>query len=247
MHSGRRGDRAVRERTTARTQRGIQKAETVRLLGDCELGLDVHIHDFVTIYPSVHVGARTEIFEGAVIGRPPKGAKAVARKIPERLGPTIIGPDCVISAHAILYADVRVGSGTLVGDGASIREGARIGKNCIIARYVTINYSSRVGDNTKIMDGTHITGNMVVGANVFIGTLVGSTNDNLMGAQGYSRRRNQGPVIEPGARIGSGAMLLPGVRIGRGAVIGAGSVVTRDIPPGVMALGTPARVVRKAA
>jgi acetyltransferase-like isoleucine patch superfamily enzyme len=51
-------------------------------------------------------------------------------------------------------------------------------------------------------------------------------------------------VIEPDVWIGAAAVVLPGVRIGRGADVGAGAVVTRDVPPGAVAVGVPARVVR---
>lgn len=52
-------------------------------------------------------------------------------------------------------------------------------------------------------------------------------------------------VIKDGAHIGIGAIVMPGVTIGEGAIIGAGSVVTRDIPPYCVAMGVPAKVVRK--
>jgi maltose O-acetyltransferase len=52
-------------------------------------------------------------------------------------------------------------------------------------------------------------------------------------------------VVEDDVWIGAGALLLPGVTVGAGSVIGAGSVVTRDVPPGAVAAGVPARVVRE--
>ncbi len=55
----------------------------------------------------------------------------------------------------------------------------------------------------------------------------------------------RGIVVEDGAWIGAGAILLDGVRVGKGAVVGAGAVVTRDVPPHTLALGVPARVVRR--
>ena len=60
------------------------------------------------------------------------------------------------------------------------------------------------------------------------------------------RREEFGKPVEIGADVwvGGGAVILPGVRIGSRAVIGAGSVVTRDIPEGVLAVGNPCRVVR---
>ena len=52
-------------------------------------------------------------------------------------------------------------------------------------------------------------------------------------------------VIEDGAHIGIGSIIMPGVTVGKGAVIGAGSVVTKDIPPYCVAVGVPAKVIRK--
>ena len=53
-----------------------------------------------------------------------------------------------------------------------------------------------------------------------------------------------GPVLEKKAKIGANATILPGVRIGEGSLVGAGSIVTSDVPPGVIAAGSPARVIR---
>ena len=56
-----------------------------------------------------------------------------------------------------------------------------------------------------------------------------------------------GPVIRKGAKIGANATLLPGVVIGENALVGAGSVVVRDVPPGAVVVGNPARVIRQIA
>ncbi|MGC9061004.1 MAG: transferase, partial [Thermoplasmata archaeon] len=179
------------------------------------------------------------------IGKPPKGAKAVARKVSSELKTTRIGRDAVISPHAVIYTDVTIGEGTLIGDGASIREECRIGKNCLLSRYVTVNYNTTIGDYTKIMDLTHMTGNMKIGSHVFIAPLVASANDNNLGRKGYDEMFIKGPEIEDYVGIGVGAILLPYIKIGRGSIVGAGAVVTKDVPPNKVVMGVPARIVKE--
>jgi len=87
-----------------------------------KIGKNVIIRDFVVIYPNVEIGDDVEIMEGAVIGRLPKGAGATARKTIEDYKLVKIGNGSVISPHVVIYTDVRIGSNTLIGDGASIRE-----------------------------------------------------------------------------------------------------------------------------
>ena len=207
------------------------------------LGNDVIIHPHAIINEGVILRDGVEVFPGTVIGKEPKGAGALART-PRFERHVVIGANSSIGPHAIIYYDVEIGSNTLIGDGASIREQCRIGSHCIISRYVTINYNTRIGDRTKVMDLTHVTGNCTIGNDVFISATIGMTNDNLAGAGGYEEERIKGPTICDGAIIGAGATLLPGVRIGQKAVVGAGAVVSKDVPANSLAMGIPARIVR---
>lgn len=207
-----------------------------------KIGNNVTIHPFVVIESGVVIGDNVEIFPGSYIGKVPKGA-ALARQ-PDYIKKVTIGANCAIGPNAVVYYDVEIGENTLLGDGASVREQCRIGSNCILSRYVTVNYATTIGNNTKIMDATHITGKCSVGNNVFISLLVGSTNDNAIGKLGYEEERIKGPVIEDGVAIGVGAMLLPAITIHENAVIGAGSVVTKDVPPRAVVMGSPAVVKR---
>lgn len=208
-----------------------------------KLGKGVVIHPHACIESGVTLGEGVEVFHGAVIGREPKGAGAVARPIEfERM--VEVGTHTVIGPHAVIYYDVKIGSETLIGDGASIRDKCRIGDRCLISRGVTFNYNTIVGDRVKIMDLTHITGNCVIEDDVFISTLVATVNDNALGAHGYEEGRIVGPHVESGAMVGAGAILLPHVRVGSGSVVGSGAVVTKDVAPQSLMMGMPARLIR---
>jgi acetyltransferase-like isoleucine patch superfamily enzyme len=184
-----------------------------------------------------------EVFPGAYIGKEPKGAGATARSVTfERR--VLIGKGTSVGPHAVIFYDVEIGPGTLIGDGASIREQCRIGSRCIISRYVTINYNTRVGDGSRIMDATHLTGNCVIGRDVFISCMVSTANDNEMVSRSYDEGRIIGPQIADRVSIGEGASILPGVRIGEGALVAAGSVVTRDVEPFALVMGVPAKHIR---
>ena len=196
------------------------------------------LHPNAVVGDDVVLGAGVEVLHSAVVGREPGGAGATARE-PTFTRRLTIGDGCAIGAHATIYYGVEIGTHTLIGDAASIREGACIGNRCIVSRCVTLNYDVRVGDDVKIMDNTHITGCARIADGAFVSTMVATANDNE--PTGPIDHRLAGPRIEAGAVIGAGAILLPGVVIGAGATVAAGAVVTRDVPAGVTVVGQPAR------
>lgn len=225
---------------SARIGSNVRIGDYVVVGDDVELGDGVILHPNVVIAPGVVIESGVEVFPGAFIGKEPKGAGATAR-LPTFRRSVRIGKNCSIGPNAVVFYDVEIGEGTLLGDGASIREQGRIGSRCIISRYVTLNYNVRVGDRTKVMDLTHLTGNCVVGNDVFVSIHVSTVNDNALGGEGYDAERIIGPTLEDGCAIGANAVLLPKVRIGAGAVVAAGAVVTSDVPPGDRVFGIPAR------
>ena len=79
---------------------------------------------------------------------------------------------------------------------------------------------------------------------MFIAPCVVTTNDNFMGRTEKRKALMKGPTIRRGTRVGGGAILCPGVEIGEEAFVGAGAVVTKDVPPRKLVVGSPARVLR---
>jgi acetyltransferase-like isoleucine patch superfamily enzyme len=209
-----------------------------------KIGDEVVIHPFVVIEENVEIGKGVEIFPGSYIGKVPKSIGLTARKITYE--PWVrIGDECAIGPNAVIYYQVEIGSNTLIGDGASLREQVRVGSKCVIGRYVTVNYNTTIGDNSKIMDVTHITGNCKVGNHVFIGMLASTVNDNDLISREYREGQVVGPTIDDNATIGSSAVILAGINISEGGYVGANSVVTKDVDEYTLVVGSPARFIRK--
>lgn len=141
-------------------------------------------------------------------------------------------------------ADVQspnIGKGTRVWQFVVVLPSARIGENCNICSSCFIENDVVVGNNVTVKNGVSLYDGVRLEDDVFIGPNVTFTNDPLP-RSGKRPSQFVKTVVKRGASIGANATLLPGVTIGEGAMVGAGSVVSRDVPPFTMVLGNPARV-----
>ncbi len=220
-------------------------ADSVVIMDDVTIGNDVIIHEYVVIYPHTIIKDGVEIYDHCVLSKEPKAPGCNSRAINTNLGDTIIGENCILSPGCVVYHSVEIGNNTLLGDYCSIREECKVGSYCLVSRNVSVNYNTVIGNHTKILDNTHITGDMKIGNKVFISALVSTTNDNTIGRKEDSVDHIGGPVIEDYASIGAGANILPNVTVGYNSIVGAGAVVTKDVPSGMVVMGMPARVVRE--
>jgi len=123
----------------------------------------------------------------------------------------------------------------------------QLGDDCILGRGSLIENDTTVGTGTRIQAEAYITAYSTLEEDVFIAPCVVTTNDNYMGRTEKRKAEMRGPTIRRSARVGGGAILCPGIEIGEEAFVGAGAVVTKDVPPRMLVVGNPARVLREVA
>ncbi len=129
--------------------------------------------------------------------------------------------------------------------------GCEIGDNSKIGAFVEIQKNAKIGKNCKISSHTFICEGVTIEDNVFIGHNVTFINDmypRATTADGSPQTEDdwkvEATLVKNGASIGSGATILANVTIGERAIIGAGSVVTREVPPKAIVAGNPAALMR---
>ena len=138
--------------------------------------------------------------------------------------------------------DCEIGEGTVVRDFVNLY-GCRIGRDCKIAAYVEVQRGVVIGDRCKIEAFAFIPSGVTVEDEVFIGPHAVFTNDLHPKAVGDWEITPT--VVKRGASVGAGAVIVCGVTIGEGAMVGAGAVVTKDVPPGALVVGNPARQIER--
>lgn len=150
-----------------------------------------------------------------------------------------------------LIQDVDFGEGVVVQAFANLY-GCSIGDNTRIGTFVEIQSGAVIGANCKIQSHAFICDGVTIEDEVFVGHGVMFVNDRRPRAtndrgelQGEEDWELLPTVIEARASLGSGAIVLGGLRVGAGALVGAGAVVTRDVQPGAVVLGVPARPSRE--
>lgn len=140
-------------------------------------------------------------------------------------------------------ADVQtqnIGEDTYVWQNCVILKGARIGNNCNINFNVFIENDVQIGDNVTIKPGVQLWDGVTVEDNVFIGPNVTFTNDLVPRSKRYPEKF-LATLLKKGSSIGANSTILAGITIGEYAIIGAGSVVTKEIPPFTVWYGNPAK------
>ena len=178
------------------------------------IGPQVIIEPDVRLAPSVQLWGKTFVSCGSEIG-----SYSVLRNVQ-------VGPKAVVKEHVVLE-NSSVGEGATVGPFAYVRESSVIEKQAFVGKFVEIK-KSKIGRGSKVPHHSYV-GDAEVGSNTNIGA--GTITCN------YDGKKKNKTVIGDNCFIGSDTMLVAPVTIGDGAYTGAGSVITKDVPPGNLAIG----------
>ncbi len=144
-----------------------------------------------------------------------------------------LGKDVKIFDFVNLYG-CSIDDNTKVGTFVEIQKNAFIGKNC------------KISSHTFICEGVHIEDNVFIGHNV---TFINDKMPRSVNSDGSMQSEQDWKVVETyikkGASVGSSSTIMCGVTVGENAIVGAGAVVTKDVPPGVVVAGVPAKIIKK--
>lgn len=148
--------------------------------------------------------------------------------------------------HESSYIDepVEIGEGTKIWHFSHVCSGASIGRNCSIGQNVSIARNVTIGNNVKIQNNVSVYEGVTLEDEVFCGPSMVFTNVTTprSGTPRNTSADYAPTLVRRGASIGANATIVCGSTLGEYAFVGAGSVVTKDVPPYAMVYGNPARV-----
>ena len=146
--------------------------------------------------------------------------------------------------HESSYVDdgAEIGEGTKIWHFCHIMSGAKIGSNCSLGQNVNVAGKAIIGNGVKIQNNVSVYDDVIVEDDVFLGPSMVFTN--VINPRAFVQRKNEykQTVLKKGCSIGANVTIVCGVTIGEHAMVGAGSVVTKDVPPYSLVYGNPARV-----
>lgn len=155
-----------------------------------------------------------------------------------------------MNTYITISSDVKLGEKVKLSNFINLY-GCEIGDDTKIGAFVEVQKHAKIGKNCKISSHTFVCEGVVIEDDVFVGHGVTFINDSYPRATNGDGKlqteedwKVEPTLIKKGASIGSGATILCNVTVGEGAIVGAGSVVTKNVPPNAVVAGNPARLLR---
>jgi len=192
------------------------------------IGTNSRIGSHTTIYYGVDIGPDTTIDGYCEIGYPTELAESQ---------PLIIGPGSLIRSHSILYAGSKFGPRLVTGHRVTVRENTCAGENFQIGTLCDIQGNCFIGDYVRCHSNVHIGEKSRIGSFVWLFPYVVLTNDPTPTSDTLI-----GSVIGDYAIVATMSVILPGVIVGPHSHVGAHSLVTQNVPEGMIVGGVPARI-----
>jgi len=154
------------------------------------------------------------------------------------------GENVRLGHGVIIEEGCDIGHNTVIGHYVVLRPHTIIGRDCMIGHLSVCEGDTVIGDRTTIHDQSHITSHAFFEDDIFIGPCFCCINTlQIKHGRDFALVLN-GPTIRRAARIGARVLIMPGLEIGENAQVGAGSIVTRDIPPRECWYGAAAKFMR---
>lgn len=208
---------------------GVRIGDNVTIEDDVYIDYDAIIRDNVTIKRGTFIGTRCIIGEYLVDFYDDKTNKR---------HPLIIGENSLIRSETIIYGDCIIGKNFQTGHRVTIREKTQIGQNVRIGTLSDIQGFCKIGDYVNLHSNVHIGMRSTIKKYAWIFPYVVLTND-----PNPPSNTVKGVTVDEFAVIATNSIVLPGKRIGKDSLVGAGSIVTKDVPPMKVVVGNPAKVI----
>ena len=193
------------------------------------LGENVSIGPFSIVRSGTEIGQNTVIGSHCDIGIVNGLAKT------DNL---IIAADSTIRSHSIVYLGSRFGPGLTTGHNVTLRENLVVGRNFQVGTLSDLQGDSEIGDFVRFHSNVHIGKASRLGNFVWVFPYVVFTNDPHPPSEVLT-----GPTVEEFAVIATGSILLPNVTVSKNAFIGASTVVSMNVPEGMLCVGNPCKII----